>query len=452
MDYSPSPRRVKPQYDFLDNSIEVGRSEKPFRSSPLKNVSLAANVGSDGIQDMKKKFYNKYSDLKPRDFNSMKPSKTASNDTTDRVFRDLGAKVPLDDDVKINSNMVEKIIKENKKLKDDKDLLQSYAQGCKEKLLKYKLLSDELKKELSDVQKEAHDHQKSAEEWKSKYEEAQLNYKELQLKHESLEAKNGAMKSKYEALKSSNTKEPSRVGKDQEPPKSPVFNFNSNNTEDIFANLLSSHDMSNQQGPNQIDPGLQKVESIIGEHIGSIKKDIETLKTLMSQMKSPQAASTVASEPVDTTPPAPVESEPAVEPKLVKEDEWIVKETFELNELQNEVKRLYNKLNMREENLRKKNDLKRQLLELSSLLERADEAPPKKTRSSPIGSPLKENQSLNQKVTPTDDDACTKNIVDDSHDIHCQRCRKARETAHNSQDNHTDEPAHFHIDGVKWYV
>ncbi|CAM9012709.1 unnamed protein product [Wickerhamomyces anomalus] len=90
MDYSPTPNKVKPQYAFLDNSIELGRSAaapRAFRGSPLKNQK-----DTETFHQKQKQFYNKYTDLggTPDILKEKQRARAGQNytDTTSRLFKE----------------------------------------------------------------------------------------------------------------------------------------------------------------------------------------------------------------------------------------------------------------------------------------------------------------------------------------------------------------------------
>ncbi|KAH3673784.1 hypothetical protein WICMUC_003482 [Wickerhamomyces mucosus] len=143
MDYSPTPssthfNKVKPQYSFLDNSIEIPRSIKPSLST--FSSPIIKKDRDENLQQRQRQFFNKYQDLNISPLKQVSKSKKNLN------------KIPIDDDFKINSNMIDKIIKENeslkrqiKSIKRENEMVINFANGLKEKLVKYKKLNDELK-------------------------------------------------------------------------------------------------------------------------------------------------------------------------------------------------------------------------------------------------------------------------------------------------------------------
>lgn len=335
MDYSPSPARVQPQYAFLDNSVELGRAERA-RVSPLKGRD-------ESLNNLQRRFFHKYSEFKPE--------KAKKEDTTDRLFRNVG-RVPVDDGVKINSNMVEKTIRENERLKaenetlrDERDLAQRYAKGLREKLIKYKQLNDKVKQDLEDLQQNAKVSQNGEQELRKAAAELRIENQRL---NEMLSHKQNE----------------------------PEFNFNPEKTHDIFGepeilpvevpppstNNAASADPART---SKIEERIKSLEARVSqmkdkddERFEYIKNEMQFLRTLVTPQQIPT--------PRQSRRPSVQEEEHSA---TIKEDEWVLRETVELNELQNEISRVQHKLQLREDNMKKKSELKRQLGELNSRLE-----------------------------------------------------------------------------------
>lgn len=123
MDYSPTPSRMKTDLGFLDESAK--------RRSVLG--------------DRQKKFYSKYTDLKS-------PRKRDDDTTNSRLFRNIINEVPIDDHVKMQSNMVNKLLQEKQTLQNKHKEMLDIADSFKLKLTKYKNANDELKQELANIQ------------------------------------------------------------------------------------------------------------------------------------------------------------------------------------------------------------------------------------------------------------------------------------------------------------
>jgi hypothetical protein len=403
MDYSPSPARVNTEYAFLDNSIELGRAERT-KVSPLKE--------QDPLNNLQRRFLSKYPDFRPSD--QIRSKRAVQDDTTDRLFKNL-ASVPVDDGVKISSNMVEKIIRENERLKNEKELVQGFAKGLKEKLIKYKHLNDSLKEDLN----------------KSNEKVSQLQQDETRLKGELAD-----LQLKYDTLE----KQQMNQQHDKQPHRVPEFNFNPDDTRDIFGTPVKSISID-ESNPSltKIEQRIQQLEEQVSllkdkddERFEYMKQEMNFLKTLITREvkiptppESPREVSKESpTEPLEDT---SIRSRVS-QPQRITEDSWVLRETEELNELQSEVSKVQYKLQLREENLKKKNELKRQLKQLSAQLEMNDEMQELKGVNdvNEVADKDKRHQSTNQQC-----DVCPP--------------RNAEVT-----EQEQEEP-HFHINGTKWY-
>jgi DNA repair exonuclease SbcCD ATPase subunit len=397
MDYSPSPARVNPEYAFLDNSIELGRAERT-KVSPLKE--------QDHLNNLQRRFLSKYPDFRPSD--QIRSKKIVQDDTTDRLFKNM-ASVPVNDGVKISSNMVEKIIRENERLKSEKELVQGFAKGLKEKLIKYKQLNDSLKEDLN----------------KSSEKVTQLQQDETRLKGELAD-----LQLKYDALEKQQVNQ-NRV---------PEFNFNPENTRDIFGTPLKSIsiDESNssstkiEQRIQQLEEQVSQIRDKDDERFEYIKQEMNFLKTLITQEEKIPTPPESPREMSKESPREPLEDTSirsrACQPQRITEDSWVLRETEELNELQSEVSKVQYKLQLREENLKKKNELKRQLKQLSAQLEMNDE--------------VQELNGVNDVNEVAD--------KDERHQSTKQQCDVCPPRNVNDIEQEQEEP-HFHINGTKWY-
>lgn len=333
MDYSPTPSKVKPQYAFLDNSIELGRSDAPratFKGSPLKYQSQNQK-DTETFHQRQKQFYNKYTDLNgtPDILKQKQRARTGQSytDTTPRLFKNITNKVPVDDVVKINSNMIEKIIRENESLKNqlkeekkETDMLNQFATGMKDKLVKYKNLNETLKSEIEKLKEEK----------------------------EEIEKK----------LKSQIT-----------PPESPKYNFNPENVDDIFESDGKSTGVPQDVASSKIEERISVLEDEVSkintnqdEKFEYIKNEIEFLKNLSLQVKESTESKNSEAE------------EKAAEDESIipKEDDLIVKESLELKQLQEQVDLFTKKLQLREENKLKKYALNKELEKLAQRLQQDD--------------------------------------------------------------------------------
>ncbi|CCH43197.1 hypothetical protein BN7_2744 [Wickerhamomyces ciferrii] len=375
MDYSPTPGKVKPQYAFLDDSIEIGRSEvsKPFKSSPLKNQYQFQNQNekdSETFHHKQKQFFNKYRDLTSAGDSpdlSKQKQKARSNyqqttsDTTSRLFKNIGNKVPVDDVVKINSNMIEKIIRENESLKTnlkeerkENQILNGFANGLKEKLVKYKRLNDDLKFKNEELISEKKDLEQKV---------VQLETKQKETEVELTEAKKSLNFTKAQV---------------QSVPESPKYNFDPENVQDIFNGVNDDEDVNNAQNNIKESPKVQFATTKIEERIQNlenevskintnqdskfdyIKNEIEFLKNLSLQVQTKQVDEPVTNDSKDLDETSP------------KEDELIVKESLELKELQQQVDIVTKKLQLREQNKIKKYELNKELEKLALQLKHDD--------------------------------------------------------------------------------
>lgn len=422
MDYSPTPSKVKPQYAFLDNSIELGRSDAPratYKGSPLKYQNQNQK-DTETFHQRQKQFYNKYSDLNgtPDILKEKQRARTGQSytDTTARLFKNITNKVPVDDVVKINSNMIEKIIRENESLKNqlkeekrETDLLNQFATGIKDKLVKYKNLNETLKSEIETLKEEK---------------------KEIEKK-----------------LKTQIT-----------PPESPKYNFNPENVEDIFESDEKSNDSSENAASSKIEQRISSLEDEVSkintnqdEKFEYIKNEIEFLKNLSLQVK-------------ESTEPKKAEDEKNKEDENIvpKEDDLIVKESLELKQLQEQVDLFSKKLQLREENKLKKYALNKELEKLAQRLQEDDipkvnnqrevETHTPINQTSPSSS-IKEKEAKNKTPIPT--------TIRERLRTECNVCETTPETpkpsSTPSNDNAKDENSSkehvpsFKIGGTVWY-
>lgn len=422
MDYSPTPNKVKPQYAFLDNSIELGRSAaapRAFRGSPLKNQK-----DTETFHQKQKQFYNKYTDLggTPDILKEKQRARAGQNytDTTLRLFKNISNKVPVDDVVKINSNMIEKIIRENENLKNELkesrreiELLNQFAKGAKEKIIKYKDQNDVL---IADVEK---------------------------LKCENLELE--------KKLKLST------------PPESPKYNFDPNDVQDIFGSnekasetpiVEEINNNSNNTGVAatskieeriiNLEGEVSKINANQDEKFEYIKNEIEFLKNLSLQMNEK---------------PNEDPSKEETESDIPKEDDLIVKESLELKQLQEQVDLFTKKLQLREENKLKKYTLNKELEKLAQQLQQ-DEVPNKDVQEPIV------QEEVHTPINQTSPSSSTKTSKPSSHkktssvrerlSSECKVCDKAPETPQETTANDNAKPAREHIPSFKigdtvWY-
>lgn len=371
MDYTPSPTKVKPQYSFLDDSIEVAR--KVPSPSPLKPRSKDTY-----FKGGQRQFYSKYDDLSPRKFGNEKSNTVSSTST--RLFKPLGKEVPLDDDVKINSNMVEKIIRQNEILKQqlkeekrERELMTNLASSLKEKLMKYKKMNDVLKQDKEDL----------------------LNGQKA---------------------------------------KVPEFTFNPDDTNDIFESnskedaKIFDKDVKNdkiEERITQLEGEISKTKDLQQSKFEFMKNEIEFLKELLLQKESGKEdndlAPTGKEHPRSQQPEQHTHQEERKEVpgsagipfQLPMDDDIIASESEELRKLQEKVALFERKIQLRKENELRKFELKRQLSMLSEELDVLETPASLKTpEETPQGlktpgqTPQKkpENQSLSKsavKSTPT---------------------------------------------------
>jgi len=377
MDYSPTPNKVKPQYAFLDDSIEMGRSEAPraYRASPLKNQK-----DTETFHQRQKQFYNKYSDLSmsnsPDILKEKQRARTGqiNTDTTSRLFKNISNKVPVDDVVKINSNMIEKIIRENESLKSqlkeekkENDVLNQYANGIKEKLIKYKKLNDNLKIENEDLKK------------------AKI---EVETKLESLRSLQSLQAQAQAQSQSQPAPSQHQQQQQQSQPESPKYNFNLENVEDIFGsnddNASSDFPTRTKVASTKIEERIESLENQVtkistnqDEKFDYIKNEIEFLKNLSLQMKQNKNVNdgndkNVDSDDNDNEVNENKDEKDEKDDLVPKEDDLIVKESLELKQLQEQIDLFTKKLQLREDNKLKKYTLNKELEKLAQRLQTED--------------------------------------------------------------------------------
>lgn len=432
MDYSPTPSKVKPQYAFLDNSIEQGRSAagpRAFRGSPLKNQK-----DTESFHQRQKQFYNKYNDLPGTPDILKEKQKARANtqvytDTTSRLFKNISNKVPVDDVVKINSNMIEKIIRENESLKNqlkgevkENELLSQFAKGVKEKLIKYKTHNDELQVEI-------------------------------------------------EKLKSEKVEIEKKIQAATTPPESPKYNFNPDNVDDILGSnekdlgtTASSIDPQPSVASSKIEERIINLEAQVckintnqDEKFEYIKNEIEFLKNLSLQMKK---------KPESDDEDEEKEEKKDLKHRLVnevpKEDDLIVKESLELKQLQDQVDLFTKKLQLREENKIKKYTLNKELEKLAQRLQQA-EIP----NNSRIDDEPEELHTPINQTSPYDKAGMTsskssrgnpvQNTVRERLNSECKVCDKSPDTPpHPTRSNENEEKPREHVPSFKigdtvWY-